>query len=166
MSGNLGRPIEPGQPANKDFDDYEVHLLVYNCDPDLVTSTLGIEPSRVYRKGELIHGSNFPLSVYRYDIWHLDSPGAKPWDMTELVDELLQVIKPVADRFRLLPETSWTMFDIYYKHVGSNPQVALTAEQMRVLADIGAEMWADIYCTPDDYEESAFVAQEGQDNAE
>lgn len=64
-----------------------------------VTQLLGMQPSQVFRKGEVLDGASGPATV---STWDLHCPPETGTSMAEQIGILLDILSPKADVLRLL----------------------------------------------------------------
>ena len=135
------------------------HLMLYFLDfdfnPDLITEKLGLEPHSIGRKGEKYFiGYHKEIEKIRdcshwkfeWEIKSNDFIG----DMIDLFfKEIIiprkSLIKEIGENCQMIRLTI-----VQYYYTGHNPGYGFDREQVKVLADINADIDMDIYCLCED----------------
>lgn len=135
-------------------DDYPtceetyVTLRVYHesADPASVSSALRLEPSKSQRVGESYERRGVTRR-YKLSGWFLCSEGrVESYDTAKHLDWLLQQLQPRQQAFDTLRAQGWRidiacLWDSHAGHGGPT----FPPELLRRLADLGVELWFDIY---------------------
>jgi len=115
-------------------------------DPHQVTALLGITPSRIHSRGDLVSARVQPATYHRAGLWSLDAdtPGHLP--VPEQLRSLLQKLVPVADRIRSLSRAGITA-EVRCGIFPSRPQAGttLSPDIMRGIAELDASFGLTIY---------------------
>jgi hypothetical protein len=132
-------------------------LLGKGFDPDIVTSRLGLRPTRKYRMGEpIIPGK--PL-LRKQDCWEIASEMA-PTASIHLEDYVLEIldaigsqkdaIKRVMDEMNLTSEIECVIY-LHEDREGivETPSVTFGSKTIAALADLGTSVDIDIYVLAD-----------------
>lgn len=136
---------------NNDYPTCEetyVTLRVYHdsADPASVSSALRLEPSDSQRVGEAYERRGVTRS-YKLSGWFLCSEGrVESYDTAKHLDWLLQQLQPSHQALDSLRSQGWRMdiaclWDSHAGHGGPT----LSRDLLRRLADLGIELWFDIY---------------------
>jgi len=119
----------------------------FAVDPSEITSVLGIPPSDLRRKGEerIIAGKPF---IVPFNNW-LISSSSESKDINVHLRELLDQVLPISERFR--PDWNTPSFSVLWKgtylYAGSGP--FYEPDVIHGIAQIGADLWQDIYQVDD-----------------
>jgi hypothetical protein len=116
----------------------------FACDPDEITSALGIAPDEVRRKGEIRKLRGGREVRCPSNDWSIQSrSGSK--DVNEHIRELFARLSGVSGRIR--PEFGTPSFSVLWKgnylYAGSGP--FYEADVIAGIAALGAMLWQDIY---------------------
>lgn len=133
---------------NKEQNEINVRLAIYrfDCHPDEITQILGLTPTDIWIAGQPVRRPpSGRAKLHEENAWLLKSPLDGSSEIEEQVDALTDVIAPQADRFRDLPdnvciELSCSVYGHEYM-----PAIHFTANQVRFLASLGAEIDVDVY---------------------
>jgi hypothetical protein len=117
------------------------------CSPEEISQILEMQPTRIWRKGELIHDR---LQVRHGENGWMRSSGLTPDKSTEeQVRALIHALVPAKERFATLPdEAAVSILCVVYSEYG-RPDISLPAGLVRKIADIGAGVEFDLYCMID-----------------
>ncbi|MDQ2925683.1 MAG: DUF4279 domain-containing protein [Acidobacteriota bacterium] len=111
---------------------------------DDVTNLLCIQPSQVFRKGEMLDGASSPA---KGSSWDLHCPPETGQSMEEQIDVLLKILRPKADILRSLG----SRFHADLNVVESGTSVlSLNRELIRELADLNLAV--NCFCESDEVE--------------
>jgi hypothetical protein len=119
------------------FDDFD-------CDPDEISKTLGIEPDSVSRKGDvrtLKNGKEVPVTK---SVWSIESVSDSKdinIHLREILDRLNGVAGKVETRFGS-PDFS-VLWKGSYLYAGSGP--FYEADVLQGIASLNGMLWHDIY---------------------
>ncbi len=120
-------------------------FLGEGLDPDVVTRRLGIEPSEMHRKGEKRRGPRC-CTPWREDLWLLASSLGEGATVEAHVGALLNELEPRAAEIQELRSAGWeTSFFVGYFSNTDQCTVSLSAELLRRLGALGAEILLDVY---------------------
>jgi len=124
-------------------------LRIYpeRLDPTEVTARLGIAPSSWQRRGEVPNpGSKRPLPA-TLDAWFLTTNGVvESRDVRRHLDWLLARVGPTVDALRALRAEGCRMdVSCYWLSRSGHGGPVVTAAQMGELAQLGLELWFDVY---------------------
>ena len=126
-----------------------LRIMSEQLDPDAVTTRLQVQPTRTQRKGDLPRpGSKHP---YKYAGWFLESEGhVKSRDARRHLDWILEQVRGKSNVFESLQAEGHSVdLCIRWDSTGQGGPT-LSPTQMRALADLGIELWFDIYFAGDD----------------
>ena len=114
--------------------------------PEDVTRVVGLSPSKTWRAGEPIPATT---AKRKDDRWEFGLSYRETFDMEEMLKELLDTIEPYRERitaaakeFGLVREIS---FGVYIRE--QTPACWFSADTMRRLADLGADLDIDLILT-------------------
>lgn len=135
-------------------------LRVFLVDPDSVTRALGLEPSRIQRKGEPWKTRRgWSRTRARHHAWFLTSEKQVcSRDCRRHVDWLLDRVEPVREVLEFL-QREGAEIDVacFWESAVGHGGPTLSAAAMRRLGEFGIPLWFDIYYSsvadpdPDDY---------------
>lgn len=115
--------------------------------PDLVTQTLGMNPDRTWRKGDLVEPQTQFLRTEKYDCWRLtektsDAYLGVGWLLEKLIDRMAASL----DSFAKLPCDSEIVFDVwmYLYPQESNPSCIINTKVVQFLGTTNARLEMDI----------------------
>ena len=94
-----------------------------------ITTALGLQPSNVFRKGDMLEGADFPMRSSTWDL-HCSVDASPDEQVTSLLDLLwprLNVLKPLAERFTAQMNIAGEV----------NQILELTPEMLSKLASLG-----------------------------
>ena len=120
---------------------------------DDITRILGIQPVKVYLKGEKRNPQN-PTStvVIKKNGWRMRSTLDKYSTFEDQMNAMLDVIESKIDLFRPLCERYFAEFScaifIRYDNGESTPSVHLNAKYNRLIKELNIEFDIDLYCLP------------------
>ncbi|MEV5966206.1 DUF4279 domain-containing protein [Kribbella sp. NPDC051952] len=126
-------------------------------DPESLTSLLGIIPSKVMRRGDVLRSGR----VRDVTVWWWETPERVEWDSEALVLEVLDAFEPVAEQLAeavrrwgltLVIGLVTSMYGVIQadsdNEIGldvATPALAFSAETLRRLGRLGASIDVDLY---------------------
>lgn len=132
-----------------------IRFLDFDFDPDLITKKLELEPLSTGQKGdEYFVGSQKQISKFR-ECSHWDYE----WEIKsndfigDLIDKFFKgIIIPRLGSIKEIGLNCKTIrfIIVQYYYTGHNPGYGFEKEQIKILADINAEIDMDIYCLCED----------------
>ncbi len=132
-----------------------LRFLDFDFDPDLITKKLGLEPSSTGQKGDkYFDGPQKEISKFR-DCSHWDYE----WEIAtnnfigDLIDKFFNdIIIPRLSSIKEIGLNCKTIrfIIVQYYYSGHNPGYGFEKEQIKILADLNAEIDMDIYCLCED----------------
>ena len=132
---------QPDTLADATAYELSVDLTVYDfiCDPDEITKILDLQPSYVFRKGNLV--TSRTIHTYSYNIWGLETEAKNDNGfIEEHLDLLLARIEPKIDNFKNLPDESKVVLSCglsWYNH-DERPGLSFTERHIKLLSKIKA----------------------------
>jgi len=118
--------------------------------PDDITRTLGIQPVKVYIKGQKTN-PNF-LTLAKRNGWRMGSALDKHASFEDQMNAMLNVIESKIDLFKPLCEKYYCEFScalfIYFDNEESTPWVHLNSRYNRLIKELNIEFDLDLYCRP------------------
>lgn len=137
------------------------HLILrfidFDFDPDLITDKLGLAPLSTGQKGDeyFIWPQKDISKIRNCSHWDFEWKLMTNDFIGDLIDKFFkEVITPRLDSIKeigLNCETTRFLIVQYY-YTGHNPGYGFEKEQIKLLADINAEIDMDIYCLCEDEE--------------
>jgi hypothetical protein len=122
---------------------------------DYITQTLGIQPTKVYIKGQK-KNPKF-TAVAKQNGWRMDSGLGKYASFEDQMKTILDIIESKIDLFRPFCEKYYCEFScaifIRYDNNESTPSVHLDARYNRLIKELNIEFDVDLYCLPNDHSE-------------
>jgi hypothetical protein len=131
----------------------EFSLIAPTFDPDYVTDTLNVHPTKAWRKGEPLGVGRRPSHIASWE-FKSNLPLSSP--LRDHLDYVLSVISPKRDIVRLLCTelTAESYIEaVIYSYNGDRPEIVLDADVVLKIADLGASFGVDLYILDDDGEE-------------
>jgi hypothetical protein len=113
--------------------------------PNLVSELLGLEPTHTHLRGDYRH-NNPKYTPYKHGMWSLGSKLTAAEPLSEHLESLLAVLEPKREQLLKLSEENEVDF---FCSLFSQGGLWLSADLLRRIADLGADLSADIY-PPDD----------------
>lgn len=125
----------------------------FEDDPEEVATRLGIVPTHIWRIGDKLYEKS--KRTYGDKGFRIEKVVT---DLDSYDEELRDFIckhKDITSRIQLLPkgtliELHCPIYTDYY-----NPQVYLEKETINILAQLGANLYVDVYCLPKDDEDDS-----------
>ncbi len=129
-------------------DEISVRLVItgFACDPDQITTLLGIQPDVVWRIGDDL---SFPSDRKRTDNgWTIESKSSNTVDLDAHVAAILRVIGNAKSHFKHLPPGSTITLScgITVNQGPGSPSMVFSPQMVAILAELGAEIDIDLYC--------------------
>jgi hypothetical protein len=118
-----------------------------------ITKNLGIEPYKIYVKGQKKNPNNLEGSaLVKENGWLMDSTLDHFASFEEQMHAMLDIIESKIDLFRPLCEKYYCEFScaifIRYENGESTPSVHLDARYNRLIKELNIEFDVDLYCFP------------------
>lgn len=114
-------------------------------DPEEITLSLGVKPSRIWRYGDPIQNT---LLKYKHDVWRISTDEKESLDLQECIQTLLDLIHPyssglikVSSRLNLKSEIA-CVINIEGDQV---PAIHLNKEIIEAITELNAEFDIDLY---------------------
>ena len=131
-----------------------LRFIDFDFNPDEISEKLGLKPLSIARKGEdYFVGKRKFKKTYDCNHWDYEIKIETNDFIGDTVTNFIEtIIKP---RIELIKEISNTcritrLIIVQYYYTGCNPGYFFEKEQIKILADINAEIDMDIYCLSDD----------------
>ena len=121
----------------------------FSCDPSAITEILGIQPDKVWRKGDLLmHTEKFK---HKDNGWEIKSVSSDTIYLESHITDILKTALPVRDKFKNLPVGSSVMLTcgVSFSPDSAIPSIFLDTETLRFLGEINADIDVDLYCVED-----------------
>lgn len=125
--------------------------------PDNITGTLGIEPTRTYKKGDVIERPHNPniistKSLYRKETaWELSTGYQESWDVKEQLNLILGPLKnkaSIINQLKVDYKLECKLTIVIIMENGETPALYLEHEQIEFANSIKAEFDFDLYANP------------------
>ncbi len=118
-----------------------------------ITNTLGIEPYKIYVKGQKKNPKNPEgSSLVKENGWLMDSALDHFASFEEQMNAMLYIIESKIDLFRPFCEKYYCEFScaifIRYDNEESTPSVHLNTRYNRLIKELNIEFDIDLYCLP------------------
>jgi hypothetical protein len=130
-------------------------FCIWNFDDttaDDITKTLGIQPIKVYIKGQKKNAKS--ATVAKQNGWRMNSGLDKYASFDDQMEAILDIIEPRIDLFRQFCEKYYCEFScalyIYYNNDESIPSIHLNSRYNRLVKELNIEFDVDLYCLPND----------------
>jgi hypothetical protein len=140
----------------KTMTDIDIHRVTlkffdFNFSPEELTSKLDLEPTETAIKGqEFFVGPKHKQirKIWPWNFWayQVEIVKRRHWIGDQIDDFIDNIIKPKQEKIKTITATCKAEFSIVqYIYEGCNPGLQFNKERLKVIADIGAEIDADIY---------------------
>jgi hypothetical protein len=117
---------------------------------DDITRILGIQPVKVYIKGQK-KNPNFS-ALEKENGWRMTSPLEKYSSFEDQMNAMLDIIESKIDLYRPLCKKYYCEFScaifIYYDNDESTPSIHLNSRYNKLINELNVEFDIDIYCRP------------------
>ncbi|MCW3787379.1 DUF4279 domain-containing protein [Plebeiibacterium sediminum] len=142
------------QGSDNDLEVNQNHVILrfigFDFDPNEITERLQLKPLSIARKGEdYFVGKRKVKKTWEYNHWDYELKTKTNAFIGETITEFFEnIIEP---RLELIKEISrksdiTQLIIVQYYYTGCNPGFAFEKKQVKILADINAEIDMDIYC--------------------
>lgn len=123
---------------------------VEDITPDYITQVLGIQPVKIYLKGEK---TNPKLSLLeKKNGWRMGSSLNKYTPFEEQMNAMIDIIEAKKELFKMFCEKYYCEFScavyIRYDNGESIPSVHLNSRYNKLIGQLNIEFDLDIYCLP------------------
>jgi hypothetical protein len=116
----------------------------FDCDPEDITSGLGITPDEVRRRGEQLPARGGRFVTVPFNAWSISSK-TKSKDVNDHCREVLKRLAAAVGRL----DARWRVpsFNVLYKatHLCGGNGPFFEVDVVKGIAALGAELWQDIY---------------------
>jgi len=120
--------------------------------PDQITQVLGVQPIKVYIKGQKNNPKFAPVA--KRNGWRMDSGLDKYASFEDQMKAILDIIEGKIDLFRPFCEKYYCEFScavyVYFDNEESTPSIHLDARYNRLIKELNIQFDVDLYCLPDD----------------
>jgi len=124
------------------------HLRIsgFACDPNEITKILGVQPDKIWRRGEALTYTN--KGTHKDNGWEITSSSSDALYVENHIADMLHLVLPVREQFKSLPAGSSVMLicGISMYPDGEVPSIFFDAETLRVLGEINADLDIDLCC--------------------
>lgn len=118
-------------------------------DPDEITALVGVAPTRVHRRGDLI-GTSRDMRV-KADLWTLDLEPTRDVTPADQIEHLLDLVTGRAREVSLLAgRYSAEIACNVYLEAEATPPLWFEAPLLRRIAEMGLTLWFDFFFDFDD----------------
>jgi Domain of unknown function (DUF4279) len=140
---------------NKYRVDVDYSIEGFEFDPDEITSTTGIEPSKVNRAGEPVSWesriSSGSVPKVKFNLWELKSGLDTLTEVDEQVNGLIQQLKPSWSEFMKLGERYGGMFTcVIWDYNDARPAIYFDQKTIKAIAELNAEIQVSVYAMSED----------------
>lgn len=131
------------------YDRVSVRFVGPDVDPSLVTSRLGIAPTRAHTRGEAL--PSHPSRTYPTGVWSLDSGLSETEPLEVQLSSLLNRLEQVANTVRDLTSSGYYC-DFFCSHFPDRNvgRIELTPRTLSRIAAMGIGLTIDVYTRSDD----------------
>jgi len=131
-----------------------LRFLDFDFNPVFITKKLGLEPHSIARQGEeYFIGHQKVLKVWEFNHWDYELKTMTNDFIGETVSQFFhEIIVPRLDEIKEISQKSkiTRLIIVQYYYRGPNPGYVFEKEQIKILANINAEIDIDIYCISED----------------
>jgi hypothetical protein len=120
-----------------------LNIIGEDLDPDSITEKIGIEPSSIWRKGELID----PRAILRYkeNGWGMSSPLKNSNDLEDLTRSLLEKLSGCWDKLTEICSNYYTELSCVIYVSDGVPAIHFEADILEKLNQLNAAIDVDLY---------------------
>ncbi len=122
-------------------------LAGFNCDPHEITDSLSVKPTKIWRRGDFIDKT---IRKYSENGWRVDSSLGSSAGIDAQVDQLLEILEPVADAIAGIAAKSIAEFSCIVYANESVPSIFFSSATVKRIAKLHAEIDVDLYCCIED----------------
>lgn len=142
------------QDSVNDLEINQNHVILrfidFDFNPDEITEKLGLTPLSIARKGEdYFVGKRKVKKTWEYNHWDYELKTKTNEFIGDTIGEFFEnIIEPRLDLIKEISSKSdiTRLIIVQYYYSGCNPGYAFEKRQVKILADIDAEIDMDIYC--------------------
>ncbi|MCF8373311.1 MAG: DUF4279 domain-containing protein [Bacteroidales bacterium] len=131
-----------------------LRFIDFDFDPNDITKKLGLKPLSIARQGEeYFVGHKRIRKIWEFNHWDYELKTNTNDFIGDTVDQFFnEIISPRLDEIKEISQKSKTtrLIIVQYYYSGPNPGYGFEKEQVKILAEINAEIDMDIYCLGDD----------------
>ena len=133
---------------NDSGSDYTIKSRIvisgFECCPSLITSIVGINPSKVWKRGDKVHQK--ATNAHKENGWIISSPcDASNSSIDEQVISLSEIALPVIDNFMDLPEGTEIELSCIVRAYKYMPSISFSLKTISFLSMLKATVDIDVY---------------------
>ena len=140
--------------SDNDLEINQNHIILrfidFDFNPDEITEKLGLAPLSIARKGEdYFVGKRKVKKTWEYNHWDYELKTKTNDFIGETISKFFEtMIEPRLDMIKEISRKCeiTRLIIVQYYYSGCNPGCAFEKSQVKILADIDAEIDMDIYC--------------------
>jgi pyruvate formate-lyase activating enzyme-like uncharacterized protein len=118
-------------------------LTRFGCEPDQISEILGIQPTKAWKKGELIGKS---ILRRKQNGWELKIQIPDSEDLDEHITELLKKLSPAWEKVINLNQLYYAEIScVVYSYEAQGPGLHLDKKTLKQMAELNAEVDLDYY---------------------
>jgi hypothetical protein len=129
-------------------------LTSFLVNPEEITKILGIQPTKSWRKGELIPKTSLP---HKTNGWLIESGLGKNAELENHLESLKHILNPAIDKIEQLPKETEAeiscVVNIYHsrsiEEEHNTPALHLDLKHIQLLNQLKAEIDYDLYVLPE-----------------
>ena len=118
-------------------------LTSTTADPDELTSTIGIQPDKVWRTGDQIGASS---RKYEHNGWQISSGRPADSDLEDHLQGLMELLAPATTALSSFAHNWEAELSCTIYAYESSPAISFGADTVKFFGDIGAAIDVDLYC--------------------
>jgi hypothetical protein len=131
-----------------------LRFIDFDFNPDEITDKLGLKPRSIARQGEeYFVGPRKVRKIWEFNHWDYELKTRTNDFIGDTIDKFfketiiprLNDIKEISQKSRIT-----RLIIVQYYYIGHNPGYGFEKEQIKILADMNAEIDMDIYCLCED----------------
>ncbi len=131
-----------------------LRFIDFDLDPNVVSRKLGLEPLSIARQGEeYFVGKRRVRKTWEFNHWDYELKTETNEFIGSTMDQFFnEVLIPKSTEIKEISQLSriTRFIVVQYYYTGPNPGYCFDKEQVKLLADISAEIDMDIYCLCED----------------
>ena len=126
----------------------EFYYCGFSCDPDVISATLGLTPTKSWRKGDV---GPAPAMKRRSSAWEIKSRLPVTHKITEQIDDVVAQLAGVEEQLKALDfGGEFRMLVALYIVGDERPPFYVSKRAIKFMANLDADLDIDLYRIPDD----------------
>jgi hypothetical protein len=140
-----------------DHHTVELELFGYSGDLNDISNLLKLKPTLILLKGEQRKPPRGPVA--KENVWEYRIENSEKEEADDVLRRMLEILKPKLEDIQLLSKSCKVRIGVGSTTYHYNPEIFLQPEDIKLLSDLRAVLWFDIYSFTEDYLEEASQQQ-------